>query len=289
MRFRTLAWLLVVAATAVPQVGCFPGPPPSWQLPFRYTAEELHGIEIGEFGFPYVPVTIGGKDFVLPFDTGNTIGLSLSSEQFDKLRLATADTYDRRNSAGEVVGTLRVGEPQEVTVLDRDLGRRPIYEFDHPTLQGLVGPDFMVHGHFTLDYGSKWIAVSQSPLPGTIPGFLAMPLVRSHRHPALILVRGAIGRERVLLELDTGKSRSVINPQFAARLGLEPSQEGVRIDGIRIGNLRYSVPSAKLVDQTGIDPDLPEPIMAGLGSDILSKFVWTVDYVSGLLWIKVSP
>lgn len=39
------------------------------------------------------------------------------------------------------------------------------------------------------------------------------------------------------------------------------------------------------VDQTGIDPDLPEQILAGVGSDILSRFVWTVDYASGSIWI----
>jgi len=48
------------------------------------------------------------------------------------------------------------------------------------------------------------------------------------------------------------------------------------------------VPNAKEVDQTAIDPALPEPILAGVGSDILSRFVWTVDYETGVLWIPVS-
>ena len=49
------------------------------------------------------------------------------------------------------------------------------------------------------------------------------------------------------------------------------------------------VPSAKEVDQTAIDPSLPEPIVAGLGSDVLSRFVWTVDYEAGVLWIPAAP
>jgi hypothetical protein len=33
---------------------------------------------------------------------------------------------------------------------------------------------------------------------------------------------------------------------------------------------------------------LPEAILLGLKSDVLSRFVWTVDYDGGALWIPVS-
>ena len=57
---------------------------------------------------------------------------------------------------------------------------------------------------------------------------------------------------------------------------------------IYVGNLSFDVPSAKPVDQTAIDPELVEPIMAGIGSDLLSQFVWTVDYASSVLWVPIS-
>ncbi|NIR50999.1 hypothetical protein GWO43_20530 [candidate division KSB1 bacterium] len=104
----------------------------------------------------------------------------------------------------------------------------------------------------------------------------------------LILVRGTIEDREVLLELDTGKSRTVINPTLASALALERRPQGVTINSLRIGDLSFEVLSAKEVDQTAIDPDLPQPILAGVGSDILSRFVWTVDYDAGVLWIPVS-
>ena len=67
-----------------------------------------------------------------------------------------------------------------------------------------------------------------------------------------------------------------------------PHGQGVAIDRLRIGDLSFEVPSAKEVDQTAIDPSLPEPILAGIGSDILSRFVWTVDYEAGVLWIPAT-
>ena len=109
--------------------------------------------------------------------------------------------------------------------------------------------------------------------------------VRSSLHPLLILVYGLVNGRRTLIELDTGKSRTVINPSLASELGLTKNSRGAAIENLQIGALSFNVPSAKEVDQTGIDRALQEPIRAGIGSDILSRFVWTVDYETGLLWI----
>jgi len=152
----------------------------------------------------------------------------------------------------------------------------------------LVGPGFLKDVRFTLDYESRRMAISNTPLPESIPGYRAIPLVRSARHPALILVKGSIHGREILLELDTGKSRSVIHPGLAAELKLNPSSGGFRIGDLRVGDLSFDLPDAKPVDQSAIDPALPEPIMAGIGSDLLSQFVWTVDYAAGILWVPIS-
>jgi hypothetical protein len=39
--------------------------------------------------------------------------------------------------------------------------------------------------------------------------------------------------------------------------------------------------------RTVINPELEDPILVGVGSDVLSQFVWTVDYDAGTLWIPV--
>jgi hypothetical protein len=225
---------------------------------------------------------------MLPFDTGNMIGLAVSSKLFEEMGLTIDDTYDRLNSAGEIVGTLRLGTAADVSSLGRELASTRVYELDHPTLPGLTGPTLVGGGHFTLDYGSRRMALSAARLPDSVPGFQKVPLVRSGRHPMLILVRGTIEGQTVLLELDTGKSRTVINPALASHLALKRGPHGVAIGSLRIADLSIEVPRAKEVDQSAIDPDLPEPILAGVGSDVLSRFIWTVDYETGVLWVPLS-
>jgi len=277
---------VTVLALAAGIAGCAaPAPASDWVDAFRYSDDAIHSVHIGEFGYPYVEVQIADTNVWLPFDTGNTVGLSVSSALFDRLGLTAAGSHDRVTSAGETVATLRVADAVDVSMLGRDVGPTRVYEFDHPSLDGLAGPVLIGSGHFTLDYGSRRIGVGTGLLPAAVPGFRQIPLVRSNRHPTLILVRGTVKGREILIELDTGKSRTVINPALAAELGLRRDAHGVAIDHLGIGDLRFEVPSAKEVDQRAIDPSLTEPILAGIGSDVLSRFVWTVDYDAGVLWI----
>ena len=261
---------------------------PTWPEAFGYLAPEVHGIEIGARGFPYIPVEIDGKRLELLLDTGNMVGISLSSASFDRLGLSADRSYERLSSAGKPSGRLRVAEAVDAVVLGHDLGPVPVYELDDSTLPGLVGPDSLPVGHFTLDYASRKMGSSQRRLPDAAPGFRRLDLQRSSRHPRLVLVRGEVEGREVLIELDTGKSRTVIHPELASRLGLARNRHGVVIESLRLGDLELAVKSAKEVDQTGIETGLPEPILLGLGSDVLSRFVWTVDYDGGALWIPVS-
>lgn len=260
---------------------------PDWLRAFGYSPQEVHPIDIGDFGYPYVRVVVGDASLRLPFDTGNMAGVSVSSDLFNRLELPAAGSWTRRNSAGEAVATLRVSDTVQVFVLGRDLGPTRIHELNHPSLPGLVGPETLGGGHFTLDYASRKIAAAATPLPQSVPEFRKVPLIRSEKYPTLILVRGEIEGRQVTLQLDTGKSRCTVNPKLASELGLPRDSRGVAIRSLRFGDLSFEVPSAKEVDQTAIDPSLPEPILAGVGSDILSRFVWTVDYKARLLWIPV--
>ncbi|MFQ5349655.1 MAG: hypothetical protein ACE5EG_04330 [Thermoanaerobaculia bacterium] len=266
-----------------------PSGTPRWVEMFGYEQADLQPIEIGDYGYPYLRVAVDEITALLVFDTGNTIGLSLSPELFDRLSLDEPGTHERLNSAGEVVATGRHGRGRSVVVAGRELGPQRIHEFDHPRLAGLASPHFLLGGHFTLDYGSRLIAASDTFLPATIPGFQPLPLVRSPSHPTLLLVHGDIAGRRVLIELDTGKSRTVVNPRLAAELGLASGPDGFRIDRLGIGGLSFAIANAKGVDQTTIDGALPEPILAGVGSDVLARFVWTADYSTSTLWVPLGP
>lgn len=267
--------------------GCTsPAPSPEWIRAFGYAPADVRAIDVGDFGYPYVPVDVEGHHLILPFDTGNMVGVSVSSTLFDEMGLSADGSWSRLNSAGQVVASLRMAEDVDVSILGRDLGPTRVYELEHPKLAGLVGPVSLGGGHFTLDYASRRMALGAGRLPDRIPGFRKVPLVRSKRHPLLVLVRGTIEGRPILLECDTGKSRTVVNPALASELALQRGPRGVAIRSLRIAGLSFEVTNAKEVDQTGIDPDLP--IMLGVGSDVLSRFVWTVDYDGGVLWVPSS-
>jgi hypothetical protein len=259
---------------------------PIWIDVFGYGPEDVVPIEIGPYGYPYIPVSVSGDSLMLAFDTGNMVGVSLSSELFDRLGLRSDGTWTSLSSAGEARGTYRFADGVGVARPGGEQRLTRVYESGLPAdLAGLFGPGDLGGRRFTVDYRSRSLAVSTEVGPEVVPGYLAIPLVRSDRHPRLILVRGTIEEHPVVIQLDTGKSRTVVNPDLARVLGLTHVPHGVAIRSLRIGNLEFSIRSAKVVDQTAIDAELPEPILVGVGSDILSRFPWTVDYDAGLLWI----
>ena len=104
--------------------------------------------------------------------------------------------------------------------------------------------------------------------------------------PRLILVQGRVNGVEVLIEIDTGKSRTAIDRSFVRRLALEESPRGARVGTVKVGPRSTEVSWARIVDTSGISRELVRPISLGLGSDTLSRFVWTVDYKQGRLWIE---
>ena len=151
-------------------------------------------------------------------------------------------------------------------------------------LDGLFGPRYLLGGRFTLDYGRRRIAVSASPLPGPIDD--ALPMIDVPEHEGLIVVRGAVNGMPALLEIDTGKSRTTVDEDLAAEIGLPAVERGYRIDEVRIGRRSFSVTSAKGVSFRGLSSGLPEPIRLGVGSDILSQVVLTVDYPGRVVVVR---
>ena len=111
----------------------------------------------------------------------------------------------------------------------------------------------------------------------------SVPLVESSRNPGLILFYGSLHGRRVLIQADTGKSRCTIDPGLARDLGLQEDERGFRVDELRIGSFTFKIPSAKEVDLRAIDDSLADPILLGIGSDILNQVPVTVDYIAGRL------
>ncbi len=273
-------WLSAAAATSA----C--GQAPSWVDALGYTPAELSHLRVGSDGFPYVPVRLDGQEFWVLFDTGNMVGLSLATPYFESLSLATVGTVRRRDSSGGLVGEFRIGIVSHAELFGHKQVDERVYEFDHPRLVGLAGPNDLPGTRFTLDYRTGVLAVSSTALPGGAHRGVRRSLVRSRAHPRLVLVEGSIRGRSILIELDTGKSRAVVDPGWAVEAGIAVRGDTVAVGSVRIGELSFEVENAKPVSLGAIDPELPLPLALSLGSDVLLRYLMTVDYATGVVLLS---
>lgn len=262
---------------------------PDWVSTLDYRPDEIHRIEIGAYGYPFARLTVNGVALELPFDTGNMVGLSLSPAWIDRLSLPRIDEWRSRTSDGTLRGTYGVHQADRVVAFGIEREGERVYEFVHPDLPGLLGPQSLRNKRFTVDYHNLILAVTDRRLGEGEEHARWLRLIPSFHREDLLLVWGEVGGRRVLMQIDTGKSRSTIDPKLAGDLGLERTQAGVAVEGLHFGGHEFSVPSAKLVDLRRIDPDLREPILFGIGSDILRQVVLTVDRIGGRLLVQEHP
>ena len=277
--------LAAIAATFLTAAGAV-AQQPSWVAQLGYRPDELFAIHRGYLGMPFVEVAIGDSIYWLLFDTGNMVGLTLATPLLDQLRLPELGRWDRLDADGRVIGSYRRVRAPVVRVLGRPLDNQEIFEFSDAVLGGLIGPTTVPDTRFTLDYRAGILAVTSSPLPDVPPGFAALTLTRSSRLPRLVLASGRVNGRPVLIEFDTGASRTNIDPALVQELSLPAAGNGVRIDSLAIGPLVFAVPSARVNAKTGIDPTLNPPILLAVGSDILSQMIVMVDYSRGQLLLR---
>lgn len=277
-----LSHVSLAAAMSTALVGAVPQQP-AWVTELGYRPDELFSIRRGHLQMPFLEVGVGDSTYWLLFDTGNMAGLTLATPLLDQLRLPEVGRWDRLDSDGRVIGSYRQVRASRIRLLGQSFADQTIREFTDPALAGLVGPDGLPGTRFTLDYGAALLAVANSPLPKVPTGFVALPLTRSSRHPRLILAAGRVNGRSVLIEFDTGASRTNIDPILVDALGLPPAGNGVRIDSLALGPFVFHVPSARVNPKAGIDPALSPPIQLAVGSDILGQLILTVDYRRGEL------
>lgn len=257
-----------------------------WQKELEYKSSEIFLINVGKYGYPYVQVTVNGQELEMAFDTGNMSGLLVAPETAKQLRLSSIGERRHYDSSGEAIGTSRVFNVPELVVFGKVWTEEQAHEHTGSGLIGLIGPRYVYGKRFTLDYKNKIIAVSESPSPRIEQENIIFPLFRSKDHTGMIVIKGEVNGYPVLIQIDTGKSRTCVDPALVEKVNLPEAARGYRIDKIQLGPYSFMVTSAKMVSFRGISGDLPEPILLGLGSDILSQVVLTVDYLRQIVIIS---
>ncbi|HHT47795.1 MAG TPA: hypothetical protein GXZ98_00680 [Firmicutes bacterium] len=89
---------------------------------------------------------------------------------------------------------------------------------------------------------------------------------------------GVVNGEKVLIQLDTGCSRTCVDEKVITKFNLPANTWGYEIKDVRLGSFQFRIKNAKKVSFAGISEGYPGPIMLCLGSDTISKVVFTVDY-----------
>ncbi len=257
-----------------------------WQNELEYEPSEIFPIKVGKYGYPYVQVIINGQELEMAFDTGNMSGLLVAPETASQLSLSSVGESTHYDSSGEVIGTSRVFRVPELMVFGKVWTKEKAHEHAGSGLVGLIGPRYVYGKRFTLDYQNKIIAVSESPFPRIEQGNITFPLIQSKDHIGMIIIGGEVNGHQVLIQVDTGKSRTCVDPELVKKIDLPEVKRGYRIDKIQLGSYSFKVTSAKKVSFRGISGDLPEPILLGIGSDILSQVVLSVDYSKQIVIIS---
>ena len=249
-----------------------------WAKRYGFEKGEVYNIKIRAYGFPYIETIIKNEKVSMMFDTANMTGIQVSAELAKQLKLEKIGELKHYDSAGNIRGSYNVFDSEEIFILGKKIKGEIIYEGVSNDLEGILPPSLLLEKRFTIDYNNKFIGVSKNNFPDIKKeGF---PLISNSRYPGMPVVEGIVNGEKVLIQLDTGMSRTCIDENLVRKLNLPANNSGYEINSIKLGSYEFSVTNAKETSYQGISDGYPEPIMLGIGSDIISKIVFTVDYIN---------
>ena len=277
-----------ILATAVTFLaGCSdPTESPDWQVALDYADSEIHAIAIGKQGYPFIEIQVNGRAVEVLLDTGNMTGLFLAGDVIRRLGLPELGEVVTRDSDGNSTGTKPTYAAASVTAFDHRFADREILQRNQRDLDGAIGPPYLAGRRYTLDYRSRRLGVTTNPVGDPPPGAERLDLVPVEGLAGMIVVRGQVAGREVYIQVDTGKTRTCVDPEFARQAGLHETANGYRIDSLEIGSQRFAVPSAKGVGFGGISDGLDAPILVAIGSDVLKEIVLTVDVDRATVFIQ---
>lgn len=262
-----------------------------WGKINHYRIDETIPIKMDRHNFPLVPGKINAKDVDVFFDTGNFFGLLIGPGLVQTLKLKPSGS-ERKNYASD--GTYRYSQKgyrvESLSVFRTTYKNIEMFEMTDDTFEASVGVRALGEERFTLDYKNHLMGISSRPFDRTGIEIDEFPLIWNDRLSGMIVIRGHVNGIETLFQIDTGKSRTTIDEDLIARAGLKENNtsflKGYKVDRIILGTKSFSVECAKVANFKAISDGYPEPILVGIGADILSRIVLTVDYSQKKVFIK---
>jgi hypothetical protein len=269
-----------------------------WSQDLSYRQTQLYALTLNSLGCPFVDVEFAGTKVPLMLDTGTARGFVLTNE-VPPVPHRIEGRHEELNADGSHRGeslSIRVESVEIIGEVFRDVtGSLSDWRmFSSEPFNGTVGLDFFLNRRLTLDYRSGRVGTTPMPLPEKLDHkrYVSVDLVDPPKSQGHILyARARVNRHEAIVYFDTGYNVSFIDPGFAEGLS--------RIDRPgKFGIFRNGVPM-ELGGQTFIFDDLREspirrgagfdtPVAMVLGSDLLSRFVVTIDIRARKLILAVA-
>lgn len=257
-----------------------------WQEKYGYKPDQVYSMDVDENGLPHVKVAVNDSILDMILDTGNMHGMSIELDKARQLRLARIDSWDGEDYRRGPIGKYSIFHAVSIDVFKREWKNQRIYESSFDEYDGSIGPMYISKERFTLDYKNKLIGVGYSQGPVNDKNVSVLPIVDNLTYKRMIVVKGKVNGHEVLIQIDTGRTRTTIDPKLVNKLKLSRTNEGYIIDSILLGDYDFSVPNAKEADLSELDKDYSEPVLLCIGSDVISRMVLTIDYYTGQVIIN---
>jgi hypothetical protein len=258
-----------------------------WSQDLGYRESQLYPLTLGASGCPFVEVDVSGIKLPLMLDSGTARGFVITNKApsiphrvEERIEELNADGSHRGQSFRIHVETASVlGE-----VFKNVAGGLSDWQmFSSEPFNGTVGLDFFLDRRLTLDYRSLRVGVTAAPLPEKLDRkrYLSVDLVKPPKSQGHILyVRARVNGHEAIVYFDTGYSVSFIDPAFAEGLARVERPGKFKVFRERVpmelGGHTFIFDDLRESEiRRGTDFDLP--VALELGSDVLSRFIVTID------------
>lgn len=284
--------VLLLAPWFILDQGCRSGTDPvRWGKVHQYEVDETAPIKMGPNHFPLVRGKINNRKVDVFFDTGNFFGIQIGPALARALKLEPSGGV-RKNYASD--GTYRYSQKgyavESFTVFRTEFKKIEMFEMTDDTFEASVGIRDLLAGRFTIDYKNGLMGISGRPFEMKGDETDEFPLIGNEALRGMIVIEGRVNGIETLVQIDTGKSRTTIDEDLIVPAGLKENnslfRRGYRVDLITLGKKRFSVACAKVANFEAISEGYPNPILVGIGADILSRIVLTVDYPQKRVFIR---
>jgi len=273
-----------------------------WSQDLGYGESQLYPLTLSSSGIPFVDVNVSGIKLPLMLDTGTAEGFMITN-QAPSIPHRVEGRDEALNPDGSRRSSIRgdaasapsstSGESFDIRVetvsvlgevFKNVTGELSDWQmFSSEPFNGTVGLDFFLDRRLTLDYRSRRVGVTAAPLPEKLDRkrYLSVDLVEPPKGQGHILyARAKVNAREAIVHLDTGFNVSFIDPVFAEglarverpgkfkafreRVPMELGGHTLILDDLRESEVRRG---------TGFDL----PVALDLGSDVLSRFIVTID------------